>query len=245
MTSASLPYPGGAPAESPGAPESGGPIALRRWLFTWIVFGLLVVLTVIGYLIGIVHALSSINGGLVEAANSVTAIGGDADPLPASLQTINTNLSSIDGSLKPIPGQATDISGGLTRIRDSLKSVDASLKNSSGSLADTDNYLADTAHVLVGVAGTSGDISHSLTDTANVLDSVKDRAGHINDTLHHVQHQGTSPILGRVKDVNGILGPVQDDTHTVNGQLGGVNQNLTAICQSPVLMLLPPLTCGR
>jgi hypothetical protein len=248
MTTASFAHGGGgghsAPAESPGSPESGGPIALRRWLFTWVVFGLLVVLTVIGYLLGIVHALSSINGGLIEAASSVSSIGGDADPLPSDLQTINTNLSAIDGSLKPIPGQATDISGGLTKIRDSLKLVDTSLKSSSGSLADTNNYLADTAHVLVGVSGTSGDISHSLTDTANILGAVNDRAGHINDTLHHVQHQGTSPSLDRVKHVNGILGPVQNDTHTVNNQLGGINQNLTAICQSPVLMLLPPLTCG-
>ncbi|MBV9313821.1 MAG: hypothetical protein JO100_08775 [Pseudonocardia sp.] len=219
-----------------------------RWLWIWITIGILVVVVVIGFLLGIVRALTSIDDGLAEASSSVKNIGQDADPLPNAIQMINGNLSAIDTALKPIPGQAGQIVTGLNKIRDSLKLVDASLKNTSGSLVDTNNSLVDTSKVLVGVAGTTGNINSSLVDTANILAVVYDRASGINSTLREAQRKetpGTSAIIGRVRHANDILQRVQDDTHTVTGQVRGVNQNLTAICQSPLLFALPPETCGK
>jgi methyl-accepting chemotaxis protein len=228
----------------------GGPSnsTIVRWLWTWITLGILVVVVVIGFLLGIVRALGSINGGLVEAATSVSAIGKDADPLPGAIQSINNNLTGIDTSLKPIPGQAGQIGTGLNQIRDSLKMVDASLKNTAGSLVSTNGSLVDTTKILVGVAGSTSNISSSLSDTTNILKTVLNSAGKINDTLRAAQRrdsEGTELIPINVDRVNRVLDPVQDDTHTVVGQLRGVNQNLTAICQSPLLLALPPFTCGR
>jgi methyl-accepting chemotaxis protein len=229
----------------PAAPSSD---TLVRWLWIWITLGILVAVVVIGFLIGIVRALNVINGGLFEAASSVTAIGHDADPLPGSLQSINTNLSGIDGSLKPLSGQATDLGVGVSKIRDALKLVDGSLKNASGALASTDHKLAPASQLVVGIASSTGDISRSLADTTNILESVHDLTGRIRDTLWNAERAsslGTAGTLNQVNRVNEILRPVQGDTHTITRQLDGVNQNLTAICQSPLLLILPPQACGR
>ncbi len=53
----------------------GGPSSatIVRWLWIWITLGILVVVVVIGFLIGIVRALGSINGGLVEASSRRTS----------------------------------------------------------------------------------------------------------------------------------------------------------------------------
>jgi methyl-accepting chemotaxis protein len=210
--------------------------------------GILVAVVVIGFLLGIVRALKVINEGLFEAASSVTAIGHDADPLPGALQSINTNLDGIDDSFKPINGQAGEINAGVSKIRDALTLVGGSLRNASGSLADTDHKLATASRLAVGIGGSTGDISRSLADTTNILESVLDSAGGIRDALRGAERAaslGTADALNRVNRVNEVLHPVQDDTHTVTGQLGGVNQNLTAICQSPLLLALPPQACGR
>jgi ABC-type transporter Mla subunit MlaD len=221
---------------------------LVRWMWTWITLGILVAVVVIGFLLGIVRALNVVNGGLVEAASSVTAIGHDADPLPGALRTINTNLDGIDTSLKPFRSQAADIGGGLNKIRDTLEPLDAALRNASGSLAQTNHTLAATSPLLRGIAGSTGDISRSLSDTTNILESVRDAAARIRDTLDGAERAdslGFAEDLNRVDRVNHVLHPIQGDTHTTTRGLVGVNHNLTAICQSPLLLALPPLTCGR
>ncbi len=62
---------------------------ISRWLFTWITILGLVVVVVIGFLIGIVNALESIDGNLGQASNSVVSIGGHAKPLSGYIQDIN------------------------------------------------------------------------------------------------------------------------------------------------------------
>jgi hypothetical protein len=217
-------------------------------MWTWITLGILVAVVVIGFLLGIVRALSVVNGGLVEAASSVTEIGHDADPLPGALRAINTNLDGIDTSLTPIRGQAEDIGGGLNKIRDTLQPLDTALRNASGALAQTNHTLAATSPLLLGIAGSTTDISGSLSDTTNILESVQDSATRIRDALNGSERAdslGFAEDLNRVDRVNHVLSPVRADTHTTTGELVGVNHNLTAICQSPLLLALPPHTCGR
>jgi methyl-accepting chemotaxis protein len=215
------------------------------WL--WITLGLVVVLVVIAFLFGIVRYLGSIDNGLIEAASSVQNIGTDTDPLPGAVQSINTSLVGTDTSLKQVPDQAQQISAGLDKIADSLKLVDGSLKDTAGSLKDTNGTLGNISSVLVTVAGTTGDIDKSLDDTTDILVHVRDNAGKIEDTLEHAQHkdsEGTAAIAPRVDHANDVLSAVQHDTHTVVGQLIGVNKNLLAVCQSTLLAALPPFTCG-
>ncbi|MGE3286588.1 MAG: hypothetical protein AB7J32_10865 [Pseudonocardia sp.] len=217
-----------------------------RWMWTWIALGILVVVVVIGFLIGITRALSSIDGGLFEAASSVENIGTNADPLPDALQKINEALTSIDETLKPVPGQATEIDAGLIKVKDSLAVVGPSLADTATSLVDTNTTLANTAGNLVHVAEVGGKIDSSLADTTDILKVVLDRARAIDDKLEGIQSEdsdGTADIVKHIDIANGALGNVRDDTKGIVGGLKDVNKNLSAICGSPLLVALPPGQC--
>lgn len=223
------------------ASSDGGPArSVVWWMWTWITLGILVVVTVIGFLIGIVRSLESIDDGLLEARNSVQGAGGDVQPLPQHVQKINDNLTKIDTALKPIRFQANEISSGLELITGSLVSIDASLKDTSGSLVDTSGSLADTSGILVNASGLVQRISGSLIDTSNVLSTVLARAGQIEGELESIQNvdsMGTNLAWRKVIEANSVLGPVQADTSNINGQLGVTNANLTSICVSPTLTI--------
>ncbi|MPZ65595.1 MAG: hypothetical protein GEU83_08780 [Pseudonocardiaceae bacterium] len=215
-------------------------------MWTWIVLGILVVITVIGFLIGIVRSLESIDAGLFEASSAVQGAGGDVVTLPASISSINNNLTEIDTALKPIRGQAGDISSGLASITSSLQDIDASLKDTSASLVDTSGSLADTSGVLVNASDSVSVIDGSLADTSNVLSTVLGQAGDIEAELEAAQNagsQGTNAVPPKLVTANGILAPAQADTSNITTQLVGVNKNLTGICESPAVDLLPPNRC--
>lgn len=120
------------------------------WIFTTL--GLVVVLVVVGFLIGIVRALESIDDGLSTASTSVAGATGNVQPLPDYIRGINSALSTIDTALKPIPGQVADVTGSLQSIRDTLGGTGASLQDTSQSLTDTSGSLADTSASLGGVS---------------------------------------------------------------------------------------------
>ena len=198
-----------------------------RWMFLWIAVGVLVVLVVIGFLIGIVSALRSINDGLYRANAAVVGIHGDADPLPFYVQEINGNLTRINRDLKPIPNQANQIIGALSSIHGRLGTVQGSLVTTSGSLVNTSGSLVSTSGTLgtissslQGTAGTLTGISSSLSDTSgklvtisSSLTSVAGKLVHvsgtaraINATLNNaetVPTDGTQAIWRRVREANG------------------------------------------
>jgi hypothetical protein len=171
-----------------------------RWLWIWITIAALVVVVVVGFLIGIVSSLSSIDEGLFEADAAVTGIAGDAAPLPNSIETINSNLKLIDASLKPIPDQADTILGELGSIRGKLGSIDSSLGDTDASLVNTDASLVDTS-------GQLGNITSLLVDTSGTLVTI---SGSLDDTSGRLQ--GISPSLadtsGKLQDIS----PSLDDT---------------------------------
>ena len=215
---------------------------LTRWMWVWVAIGILVIATVIGFLMGIVNALESINSGLGVADHAVTGAGGDVVPLPQHIAHVNATLGSIDTALKPIPGQADTIISHLGTIDGSLGSIDGSLKDTSGTLVHTSGSLIDTSNSLIDTSGSVADtsailkkISGGLVDTSNVLTTILGRATTIGQTLEDIQNPadklGSRNILDRVNTANGILGPAKADTGNILGGLGNVNASLKSICQ--------------
>jgi hypothetical protein len=220
-----------------------------RWLWIWITVGALVVVVVVGFLLGIVSALKSIDTGLRQANASVTGIGAEANPLPGYIQEINTNLTSIDGALKPITHQADQIYGSLSSIRGKLGQVQGSLVNTSGSLVNTSGSLVNTSGTLttissslvgtsgtlVGIAGSLVDtsnrlvtISGSLVDTSNKLVDVKGQTGRIATVLTNAQGvntNGTERIWRRVRFANGGAERVPGNDFSASLTGGATNPN--------------------
>lgn len=225
-------------------PAAGSSFARFLWIFTTI--GLIVVIVVIGFLIGIVRALESIDNGLFTASSSVTGATGNVQPLPNYIQTINAALTDIDTALKPIKGQVADATSSLVSIRGTAQSIDASLKDTSASLVNTSGSLVDTSGTLVGVTQSASAISNSLVDTSNVLLNVLGVAQSIDGTLESIQNadsRGTALVTPQVNAINATLSAIQHDTSTINLQLQETNRHLTNICTSPLLSLLPPFKC--
>lgn len=54
-----------------------GANALTRWMWTWVAIGVLVVLVVVGFLVGIVASLENIDTNLAEASSAVSGAGSD------------------------------------------------------------------------------------------------------------------------------------------------------------------------
>lgn len=198
-----------------------------RWLWVWITIGALVVVVVVGFLLGIVSSLESIDKGLFSADKSVASVQGETKPLPTYIQEINGNLTHIDTALKPIPNQGNQILRALRSIQGSLVSVDSSLIDTSNSLVDTSGRLGNITGLLVNTSGTLGTISSqlvstsgtlgivsrslvdtasSLVDTSGALVNVRSLAARISTTLKNAQSvnsSGTNAIWRRVRFLNG------------------------------------------
>ncbi len=233
------------PSSSTTAPAAAA-TSFARFLWIFTTLGLIVVIVVIGFLIGIVRALESIDNGLFTASSSVTGATGNVQPLPNYIQTINAALTDIDTSLKPIRSQVADATASLVSIRGTAQNIDASLKDTSNSLVNTSGSLVNTSGTLVGAGQSAAAISTSLVDTSTVLLNVLGLAQSIDGTLESAQNadsRGTALIPVLVDRANSILQPAQNDTSTINLQLAEVNRHLTNICTSPTLSLLPPLRC--
>ena len=198
-----------------------------RWLWIWITIGALVVVVVVGFLLGIVSSLESIDKGLFSADKSVASVEGETKPLPTYIQNINGNLTQIDTALKPIRGQASQILGALRSIQGSLTSVDSSLVDTSASLVDTSSKLGNITGLLVNTSGTLGTITSqlistsgtlqivsrslvstaaSLVDTSAAVGNIRVQAVRIDGTLKQAQaipSNGTNAIWRRVRFLNG------------------------------------------
>jgi methyl-accepting chemotaxis protein len=204
------------------APPSAGSSSFARFLWIFTTIGLVVVIVVIGFLIGIVRALESIDNGLFTASSSVTGATGNVQPLPNYIQTINAALTDIDTALKPIRGQVADATASLVSIKGTAQSIDASLKDTSGSLVNTSNSLVDTSGTLVSVTQTAQFISTSLVDTSNVLLNVLGIAQSIDGTLESIQNadsRGTALVVPQVNDINNSLIGAEQDLFNINLQL--------------------------
>ena len=228
-----------------------------RW--TWI-FGtilILVVVVVIGFLSGITSALNSIDKALGTTDATLVDVGGDADPLPGYIKSINGSLTAIDKSLKPIPGQGVSILNSLTSINGSTGRVNAALKNTSSSLLSTSSSLVDTTGTLQTISGSLTDTSNSLVgttgrlrtilsslrDTSGVLVTVDGRVKTINQVLHAAQSpssQGVGAVPGLVTTINGAegLSGILSDTNKINAGLSDAEAHLTSICNSTAVKAL-------
>jgi uncharacterized protein YoxC len=149
------------PPSSASAPDSVLTSSFARFLWIFTTLGLIVVVVVIGFLIGIVRALESIDNGLYTASSSVTGVTAHVRPLPNYIHGINSALTDIDTALKPIPGQVADVNASLQSIRGSAGRIDTSLKDTSHSLINTSGSLVNTSGALGSVSQSLGKVSTS------------------------------------------------------------------------------------
>lgn len=204
-----------------GEVESAG---VTRWLWVWVTIGLLVVLVVVAFLIGISNALVSIDDALGVATPELGEVGGHVQPLPDQIDTVNQTLGSIDESLLPVPGQAQTIVSELSSIRGSLQQVDSSLIATLNSLANTSGSLVNTGG--------------GLTGTGETLRSVEGIAFEILNVLERTQSTGAPAGTGtaadniwmRVDIANGVLTAAKGDTGNVLPQLVHTDAHLESIC---------------
>jgi uncharacterized protein YoxC len=129
------------PPSPASAADSVTTTSFARFLWIFSTLGIIVVVVVIGFLIGIVRALESIDNGLFTASSSVTGVAANVRPLPSYIQKINASLTGVDTALKPVPGQVADVTASLQSIRSSAQKIDASLKDISQSLSNTSGSL--------------------------------------------------------------------------------------------------------
>jgi methyl-accepting chemotaxis protein len=214
------------------------------WIFT--TFGIIVIVVVIGFLIGIVRALESIDNGLFTSSNLAASATGNVTPLPDYIHTINSALTDIDTALKPIRGQVADATASLVSIRGTARGIDTSLTDTSASLTSTSGALTTVSTTLTGADGSASAISSSLVDTSSVLLNVHGIAQSIDGTLETIQNadsRGTALITPQVNNINNSLVGAEQDLVNINLQLQETNRHLTNICTSPTLSLLPPFKC--
>jgi methyl-accepting chemotaxis protein len=168
-------------ASSASNTNSATTTSFARFLWIFSTLGLIVVVVVIGFLIGIVRALESIDNGLYTASSSVTGAEANVRSLPDYIQTINSPLAGIDTALKPIPGQVASVNGSLQSIRGSAQNIDGSLKDTSQSLINTSGSLVNTAGALGSASQSLGNTSfgEQPKPASNVLQAV----GGIVDSL--------------------------------------------------------------
>src|SRR5919199_2508706 len=226
-----------------------------RWLWIWITIGALVVVVVVGFLLGIVSSLESIDKGLFSADRDVASVQGETKPLPTYVSNINNNLTQIDKALKPIPGQGLAILRALRSIQGTLTSVDRSLIDTSASLVDTSGRLGNITGLLVNTSGTLGTISSqlvstsgtlqivsrslvdtagSLVNTSNALVTVRSLVSRINNTLIQAERGGssaggTNAIWRRVRFLNGGSFRRSAGTSDNDTSLAGPGQNASGL----------------
>lgn len=223
-------------------------LSFKGWLGIWVATGIIVLLTLIAFLLGIVGDLESINHSLAEAASSVDGAGGNVKPLPRHIEDVNMTLTQIDEALRPVPISADDIAGSLGAIKGNLEKVDGSLvatggslvstsgalSATSGSLSDTSGALVKTSGALVDTSSILTTLSASLADTANVLNSVRTTGSQIETVLQHTQHNpeglGTENIWMRADVTLAIRAAAIKDTDNILLGIKDANVHLKSIC---------------
>jgi predicted PurR-regulated permease PerM len=179
---------------------------VARWTSVFTTIGILVVVVVIGFLLGIISALEAIDRSLAVTTNNVTGINADVDPLPAHVDTINKTLDSIDVALKPIPAQADSIIGSLTSINGKLQTIDTSAASTAGILVTALGGLRDIDGTLNSIDQTARFAGTNITKTVQgingVLTAAKSDTGAINKDLDKAD--------GVAKHVHGICSRLQN-----------------------------------
>ncbi len=207
---------------------------VNLWLRTWVALGVIVVLTVVGYLIFISSSLAGINQHLQVASDAVTDVNGNTKTLPGQIETVNKNLTGINGSLESIPGQAND-------IRDNLASVSKHGTEINGSLTDTRGLLVGVASDLTASVPTLSRISSQLTNTSGLLGSILNSTSAIDTNLLMIKGNGpggVAKVNATVGSINAGLRPTRADLGDILSGLGTINGHLTGVCKSIPINLL-------
>jgi len=204
------------------------------WLRTWIALGVVVALTVVGYLILISSSLAGINSHLQIARTAVVDVNGNTKTLPGQISAVNENLTSIDKALKSIPSQASAIRDNLESVKEHGLVIDGSLSDTSGQLAAVARDLADSAPRL-------SRITSQLTDTSGLLASILKSTGSIDSNLQILKGNGSAGVgttSAKVVSILNALKPTRLGLDDILSGLRSVDNHLYDVCRSPAINLL-------
>jgi predicted PurR-regulated permease PerM len=199
---------------------------LRRWLRIWIAILVAVVLVVVGYLVFIGQALSSIDSNLASTRNAVDGVKSNTNELPGQITAANRNLSGIVAAIQPLPST-------VVQIDTALGATSTNLAPTAADLAAANRLLNGTSDTLSGTAGTLG-------STATVLRSVLRLAAQVDGVLvsTHPHRLGSRAISLHVDLANAALRAVRADTGDISLTLARVDTQLRSICRSALLQAL-------
>ncbi|MCA1820598.1 MAG: hypothetical protein LC644_02170 [Pseudonocardia sp.] len=150
---------------------------------------MVVIVVVIGFLIGIVRALESIDNGLFTSSNLAASATGNVQPLPNYIHTINSALADIDTALKPIRGQVADATASLVDTSNVLLNVLGIAQTIDGTLESIQN--ADSRGTAL-ITPQVNDINNSLIGAEQDLFNINLQ---LQETNRHLTNICTSPTL--------------------------------------------------
>lgn len=225
--------------------------AILRWLWTWIAVALIFAVVLLGFLVGIIRSLGSVDGHLRDASAAVTTTHGNVATLPDVLEELKLTLDRIALGQARIPKAADETVTTLSSIQDLLAKLDGSLDRTQASLGPTSRSLSGTARSLSRTTSPVEGAARALVQTSRGASRIRAELAEVAMGLARVQNVvsrtrvalrsaqarqslGTAAIPPRLRSVNRDLRGIHRNAAGIHTSIGGINEHLVSICGARV-----------